>query len=375
MHRAMGDFRIDGMAMRYSAFVPRLYNWCLELGFAPERLMPSRAFCSDENQGFPIILLAKHFGTFPFNHGRAGGIVATDRHPPFAHHGADLVLIQASHVGFDPETGAFGTYRRLRTEQARRTATCGKICGVLSWYQDQYRRAQSGVRVGRVDGQPVVVIDNSLLDTNRNEGLILRLDRFVAEQGREGLVPFRVLSTAKVFAAANALKEMLRAQAFGDEFAPIGERLAPEMFDFRKAADEHVAGRGHLEHNLAPAMRAIVTAPWPLLDAARYNTQIEFDRTYRSIQVEPEYAGKNLLFVSGLHVDISPTESLRFPMTKFVPWAAYLHKTGGSGEVYEQEELVTNLLRQSDRNCRQMNLEGEIDTMSAVGEVVLPPLD
>ena len=63
------DFRIDGFAMRYSSFVPRLYNFCLSLGMRPNRIMPSRAFCSDENQGYPIILIAKHFATFPFNHG------------------------------------------------------------------------------------------------------------------------------------------------------------------------------------------------------------------------------------------------------------------------------------------------------------------
>ena len=57
--------------------------------------MPSRAFCSDESQGYPIILITKHFGTFPFNHGLVGGIVATDRHAPHSHHGKDLVIIQA----------------------------------------------------------------------------------------------------------------------------------------------------------------------------------------------------------------------------------------------------------------------------------------
>ena len=78
----LSDFHIDGVAMRYSQFVPRLYNLCLSLGFKPGKIMPSRAFCSDESQGYPIILIAKHFGTFPFNHGQVGGIVATDRHGP-----------------------------------------------------------------------------------------------------------------------------------------------------------------------------------------------------------------------------------------------------------------------------------------------------
>ena len=141
----LADFRLDGTAIRYSRFVPRLYNLCRELGMQRGRIMPSRAFCSDENQGYPVILIAKHFGTFPFNHGQVGGIVATDRHGPHAHHGEDMVLIQASHVGYDPQTEQFGTYRRLQTENGDITSSCGKICGILGWYQEEYTYAQEHV--------------------------------------------------------------------------------------------------------------------------------------------------------------------------------------------------------------------------------------
>ena len=122
--KSIGDFRLGQHMMRYSQFVPRLYNFCLSLGFEAGKIMPSRAFCSDENQGFPIILIAKHFGAFPFNHGRVGGIVATDRHGPHAHHGEDMVIIQASHVGYDPESSQFGSYRRLQTHGCEATADC-----------------------------------------------------------------------------------------------------------------------------------------------------------------------------------------------------------------------------------------------------------
>jgi hypothetical protein len=117
------NFRVDDVAIRYSNFAPKLFNFCLSLGMKPNSIMPSRAFCSDENQGYPIILIAKHFGTFPFNHGRIGGIVATDRHGPHAHHGKDVVLIQASHVGYEPENGEFGIYKRLQTEHQERKNT------------------------------------------------------------------------------------------------------------------------------------------------------------------------------------------------------------------------------------------------------------
>ena len=120
----LGDFRIDDMMLCYSRFVPRLYNWCKSLGFEAGKIAPSRAFCSDESQGYPIILIAKHFGAFPFNHGRVGGIVSTGRHGPHAAHGKDMLIIQASHVGYDPHTGDFGVYRRLQTEHNCDSSSC-----------------------------------------------------------------------------------------------------------------------------------------------------------------------------------------------------------------------------------------------------------
>src|ERR1700723_3954782 len=116
MQRIIGNLRLWDHPMRYSQVVPRLYNYCLSLGFQRDRMMPSRAFCSDESQGYPVILIAQHFGTFPFDHGRVGGKVSVNRHGPYAAHGEDLVIIQASHVGYDADSGRFGVYRRERTQ-------------------------------------------------------------------------------------------------------------------------------------------------------------------------------------------------------------------------------------------------------------------
>ncbi len=102
-----------------------------------------------QNHAFPCVLLGREpgfpdhpyhqlFGTFPFNHGRVGGIVATSRHGAHAHHGKDLAIIQASHVGYDPESACFGTYRRLLTDSKTRTSACGKITGILDWYRQEY---------------------------------------------------------------------------------------------------------------------------------------------------------------------------------------------------------------------------------------------
>ncbi len=370
----MSDFRIGAVAVRYGVFVPQLYNWCLELGFSPERMMPSCAFCPDESQGFPIILMAKHFGIFPFNHGRAGGVVAAGRHFVFASHGDDLVLVQASHVGYDPKTHAFGSYRRGRTGNFQHTEACGKVCAILDWYLNEYRRAQAGLRIGRVGGKLAVAADNYLLDHERTEGLFLRFDRLVAERGEEGPIPFRVLSTAKVFAVNDRLRQKLPGEAFGEALKPIGDYLTSDLFDFRRAVAGTVQSQDHVEHNLAPVMRAIVTAPWPALDAACYNTEIEFDRTCRSIQFEPGYKGKNLLFISGLNIDISPDGRVRFPLTKFVPWAAYIRRADGRSEVIEQADLVTTLRRQPSGNPNQIELDGEIGVTNSVDDILLPPL-
>lgn len=46
---ALDEFKLDGMMIRYSQFVPRLYNFCLSLGMEAGKIMPSQAFCSDES--------------------------------------------------------------------------------------------------------------------------------------------------------------------------------------------------------------------------------------------------------------------------------------------------------------------------------------
>lgn len=50
----LADDRLDGTAMSYS-LVPRPCNLCRPLGREQGRIAPSRAFCSDEDQGCPII--------------------------------------------------------------------------------------------------------------------------------------------------------------------------------------------------------------------------------------------------------------------------------------------------------------------------------
>jgi hypothetical protein len=369
MHYVMGNLRLGRMAILYSQFVPKLYNYCLSLGFERDRMMPSRAFCSDESQGYPVILLTQHFGTFPFDHGRVGGKVATDRHGPHAHHGEDLVIIQASHVGYDAEGQRFGVYRRQRTAHGEFGANCGKLSAVLNWYQEEYNHVRNDVHFGAVDGTPAIFIDNALLDPLRSEGLFLNLGRLIDHAQP---APLRVLSTSKAFAVSPSLLAMLGEAGSPDAKQPIGDMLSPDMFYFRREPVVGPEGHDLLEEAIAPAMPALVTSPNPALDAARYHTQIEFDRTYRTIQREPAYHGKNVLFVSGLNVDVSPCGGLLFPLTIFVPWAAYVRLRDGTSFLLEQDALFDLLSVQSVENVNRISFDAAIETMARLEGVELP---
>ena len=353
----------DQSMMRYSLFVPRLYNLCRSLGFEAGHIMPSRAFCADESQGFPIILIAKHFGTFPFNHGQVGGIVATDRHGPHADHGKDMVIIQASHVGYDPELQAFGVYCRPQAENHHHTTACGKVAEVLRWYQQEYQFAQETIRLTREQGRPALIIDNHLLNHRRTDGLFLKLDKMLkSDEGQ--FHPLRILSTSKVFIAAEPLIEQLPDEVWDPQKQPpIAAYLSPELFYFERKESDINTVRDQLEENLVNQMPWIVASSCPLLTAAQYNTQAEFDRTFRSLAKAHEYRNKNLLFISCINIDISPKPGRLFPLTQCVPWAAYVKLANGESRTYEQDEIIALLRQQSDNNPDQIDLEQAIEQM------------
>jgi len=368
---ALQNYRLDGRMLCYSNFVPKLYNWCLSLGFTPGKIMPSRAFCSDESQGFPIILITKHFGAFPFNHGRVGGIVSTDRHAPHADHGKDLMLLQASHVGYDPNSGEFGVYRRQHTADESYTCDCGKIGNVIQRYKDEYAYACENIRLLRYEGQPALLIDNCLLSRTRTEGLFLITEKMVYDAVNRVLPrPLAARSTGTIYRASNELVNSLGDAAWPHEGSvAIGRLLAAESFYFRRVWEDADPSQDRLDHNLIAPMPWIVTAKHPLLVAACANTMAEFDRAYRSLAQETAMHTKNLLFISGLNIDISPSVGEEFPLTKFVPWAAFLQRADGTTEILEQEELFDLLCAQSRDNATQLDLEQSIEAMSKQREV------
>jgi hypothetical protein len=372
IHASLGHFRMENYWFRYSNFVPRLYNWCLNFGFKPGKIMPARAFCSDESQGFPVILLTKHFGVFPFNHGRVGGIMANGRHGPHANHGEDLLIVQASHVGYDPQTCQFGTFRRTQTEHNKCTSNCGKIHATLDWYLKEYLYARDNIIVSLRDNHCYLTIDNKYLSMSHKDSLILSLRQMIEHHTDGTIIPLSIQSTSRTFKATQFFRRQMEwffSESDGPK--PIGDALLPEYFTYRKDIPENLAEDHQLEYNLLSAMPWIVTSAEPMLTAAQANTQAEFDRSYRILSQEPAYSDRNLIYVCGLHVDISPPKSQPHILNKFIPWAAYIQLKSGERYILEQEELFNELESSSHKNPDQLDFDETIRLMEAASPIDL----
>ena len=363
------QFSHDGV-MQYADFAPRLYNLCRSLDFTPGKIMPARAFCSDENQGYPVILLAKHFGTFLFNHGRAGGIVAQDRHLPHANHGKDLLILQASHVGYDPETGEFGTYRRVHSENKECRPTCGKLNSIIKGYQQDYHFAGENILLRKQGDDFLVTIDHQLLNETRKQGLFLYKDRFIATHGDGTWQSVQIQSTAKSFRIVPDAAERLGMELFVEnEATPIGTRLPADWFYYKRELTDIDLNKQHIDCNLFTVMPQIVTSDVPMLTAAIVNSMVEFDSTFRTIVTTNAYQSQKVLLVSGVNIDISPENDQTVPFTMFAPWAAYYKNEHGEGHVWEQDELVERLSAQPLDNPEQIDLESAVTTMQNAQDV------
>jgi hypothetical protein len=60
-----------------------------------------------------------------------------------------------------------------------------------------------------------------------------------------------------------------------------------------------------------------------------------------------------------------------FPLTKFIPWAAYSQDVDGRYETWEQAELYERLMAQSPENPDQVDLESAIAIMEKAREIRL----
>lgn len=372
--RKLAPFKVDGFAIPYAEFAPKLFNLCMTLGFRKGLIMPSRAFCSDENQGWPIILLTKHFGTFPFNHGRVGGVVAIDRHGPHAHHGEDSVIVQASHVGYDPHTGAYGKCTRPKMAGTCISDSCGKITHVITPYLEQYQFAKERIFLHRDDkGNYLITVKNSFIDFDSHpvkNGLVLNLENIVKTSENGKIFPVAAISTSQTYEVSEEFRKRIDATDYvwkSGEGESIGAKLTEDLFYFREdfhETDESIL----LERNLIEFMPIIVTSRNPQLRAAKINIQLEFARTVESIRRGSEYAGKNLLYVAGLNIDISEFDG-HPATTYFVPWSAHIQLKDGTPAEYihplEQEAIHALLMEQDSVNPEQADLKEQIGRMLA----------
>jgi len=357
----LGEFKIEDHTIVYHKFMAQLYNYCLKQGMEPGKIVPSRAFCSDESQGLPIILMSKHFGAFPFDHGLVGGIMAHGRHAPHSHHGKDLVILQASHVGYEPQSQRFGRYRRLQTEDQHFSPNCGKIHATLEWYLNEYKFAQENTLFHEEDGEYFITIDKLLLEQNYEEGIFLNLKELIKHDDETGKMvkPAKILSTSRVYPATKQLVNFLQEQACSlshSKAQPLAKCLQPSMFEFKRNQTQF----NRMLLNLHEYMPWVVTSGNPMLSAAEINVQIEFDHAYRSIVREESYHGKNLIYIAGLNIDYSPSTGQHFPISMFVPWAAYIQNESGKHYILEQDELYQALIECSDKNKDQVNLDDMI---------------
>jgi len=372
IHRKSAPFLVDGLAIPYAEFIPKLYNFCLGLGFRQGLIMPSRAFCSDENQGLPIILLTKHFGVFPFNHGRVGGIVAVDRHGPHATHGEDAVILQASHVGYDPISREYGHYLRPQRQGKCISKSCGKLHHVIEPYVEQYNFAKERIFLHKdTEGRHLITVKNSFVDFSSHpvkNGLVLRIRNIVDENERGVISPINAASTSQTYIVNAEFRQRLKAKSYvwkTGQGECIGSHLSSDLFFFREEfheTDESIL----LERNLIEFMPNIVSSGNPSLRAAKINIQLEFARVVESIRRGHEYDGKNLLYIAGINLDVSPYKG--FPATTyFIPWAAHVQLKDGTPEEYthplEQEALFAKLADQSSQNPNQIDLKENIRRM------------
>jgi hypothetical protein len=276
--------------------------------------------------------------------------MATGRNGAYAHHGKDLAIIQASHVGYEEDTGHFGRYRRLQTHDCHLSSNCGQIQATLAWYQREYAFASENTLLQRKGDEYFVTIDKMLFKQEHSEGVFLELHELLAASAEgEKFSPVKILSTAKVYKASKGLVTFLKQRGYQwseDKAMPIGNALTPDLFSFKREIDKN----NQNEQNLFQFMPWIVTSSEPMLSAAEVNVQVEFDKSYRSIVREPAYHGRKLMYIAGLNIDYSPEKGQLFSKMQFVPWAVYIQNPDGTHQVLEQDELYERLLGYSNKN-------------------------
>ncbi|GMR08527.1 MAG: hypothetical protein BMS9Abin26_1532 [Gammaproteobacteria bacterium] len=348
---AIFNVDIHAYAMDYARFIPRLYNLCQSFDLKARRIRLASAFCMDEDQSYCQLLLAKHFGRFPADLSFIDGTLDREAFNEFSTHAGDMIIIQASHIGYNPLKSAFCTFPDPTSDIVAGEISCHSLCTAIEWCQQEYNFAQQQIQLERSNGNTMIIIDNGLLNNDRQHGLFLNLENLVARE--EGLKENEFLetrSTAKVFRASRRLAEQMTQTQM-----PIGHLLSPGDFYFRFPDIERKTGNAI--ENLSEYMPLIVTSEEPGLMAAQINTMVEFDRNSRYIKKRDNFRGRRIVYLAGLNVDIQSSKPVQFQQTRFIPWAAYIRVGEGVHSTLEQAALTNKLFSQSHNNPDQLDLD------------------
>lgn len=362
------NFLTDSVAMDYSEFAPRLYNLCKQFGLRCEHMRLASAFCSDEEQGCPRLILTKHFGMFPVDIGTASGGI---NYPEISEeHATDLVIVQASHMGCIPASKGHEDHQESERMKRKESCVCHYQYETLRWYQKEYQFAQKGISINKEDGRYLLIIDNQLLNDGGREGLWLNMDKLVQRDASSNYVEVRQYSTAKAFETSEDFVERITETHFKkDEVKPIGQHLDSDLFYFKRNTTGIPGEECYRLHELNALMPEIITSPWPALALARASIQVEFDHTFRTLVKDKKYHDKNLVYITGVHQNVMQTAKRAFIPTLFVPWAAYIQQRNGIHIVLEQPELVKHLSRCPSDNTEKINLDIALREMERRGHL------
>lgn len=341
--------------MNYSEFAPRLYHFCKQYGLRRERWKLASACCPDEDQGYPLLILTKHFGTFPVNVGTASGGINYAEMPAIHDTGTDLIIVQASHLGFDSLPDDREASERVNGERSR---AYPYHIQTLRWYQNEYRFARNGIALKKYNGRYQLLIDNQLLEGGGREGLFLNMDKLVQKDEQRNHIALKQHSTAKAFMASDELIDRVSEVNLQEgEITTIGRHLSADLFYFKRNNADVAEQEWYRIRQLNELMPQIITASSPALELAKASIQIEFDHTFRTLAKDKKYQGRNLVYIGVVHQDAAPSVAQTFTPVLVVPWAAYIRQSDGRQTILEQPELVEYLKRNSAFNPDEIDLD------------------
>ncbi len=353
-----------------------------------DTILPSRAVCSDESEAQVIYSLAACFGNNPFNFGRVGGVIATDRTPAAAHHGQDIVLVAATHVGYDPSqeniNARFGRMYRPRMGLEKNnmhaySTCCGKLTGVIGPFLKLYKLA-SGRKISLFkkefnNKERYCISINDHLLSQKGEAFVLNLNMSIMVKHKNNMpVVLEGRANSTVFEASDELSNSLKSKGFvfSAEPRPIGNYLSAKYFSFEQSNIPMKEDGSHLLlKNLLPYMNLIVSHPIPELAAANIAIAHEFTKTvtiFRRKQKELDIENKSILLIAGIDLNVFDHElakenPLLGYQVYFCPFAAYFKSREDSyGKVFEKEEILKLLNSQP--------IEAEISSITEAAEKI-----